>query len=286
MRPPTMGGRGRESYVRHEHHAGGAVMRGHLLFAFAVIAGGTAAACHGGGPTTPTSARPATPPPTSTGTPAASSGEPFDVTGVVTDEQGAPVAGAAVTMAHWLAGTLYRPAVLTDASGGYAFQFSSNPWIARRAAVRRERKSSPTGMTGIGGPSRPPVRTSSRMCVCSGSSAFPPAVPSSCLSQRRTENALAGCTGPCGRMRVAAVTDGNLTIDASPTAASAARPQLQVCCLSGDDRYGNPVTLPVAAGVELWVEVGQTAAGVVPSQTVITTTSLQPLADPARLGIH
>ncbi len=263
-----------------------AAQRGHLLFAFAVIAGGTAAACHGGGPTTPTSARPATPPPTSTGTPAASSGEPFDVTGVVTDEQGAPVAGAAVTMAHWLAGTLYRPAVLTDASGGYAFQFSSNPWMSAegRGAARAEVIADGYDWYWRTVPAASPhvvenVRLQRIKRIPAGGSIV--------LSVTAENGECLGWLyGPCGRMRVAAVTDGNLTIDANPTAASAARPQLQVCCLSGDDRYGNPVTLPVAAGVELWVEVGQTAAGVVPSQTVITTTSLQPLADPARLGIH
>src|SRR4029079_1451563 len=87
-----------------------------------------AAGCKGGGPTTPT------------GTPASSSGETFEVSGVVTNEQGVPVAGAAVTMAYWLSGRIGRPSVLTDASGGYAIKFSSNPWMSTngRGAARAE----------------------------------------------------------------------------------------------------------------------------------------------------
>lgn len=72
-----------------------------------------AAGCKGGGPTTPT------------GTPRPSNGEAFEVTGVVTDDQGVPVAGAEVTMSH-LAG---RPSVRTDASGGYTIGFTSNPFM-------------------------------------------------------------------------------------------------------------------------------------------------------------
>ena len=68
-----------------------------------------------------------------TGTPPSSmpsptNGETFAVTGVVTDDLGAPIAGVPVTMSHWLGGRVFRPTVLTDASGHYAIEFSSNPW--------------------------------------------------------------------------------------------------------------------------------------------------------------
>ena len=45
---------------------------------------------------------------------------------------------------------------------------------------------------------------------------------------------------------------GNLTLEAVPTEAA-----IEVCCFGGAERYGNPVTLPVTAGAEVWVEVGQ-----------------------------
>lgn len=52
-----------------------------------------------------------------TGTPLSANGGPFEVTGVVSDEDGAPVPGAAVTMTHCLESFLRRPSVLTDALG-------------------------------------------------------------------------------------------------------------------------------------------------------------------------
>ena len=82
--------------------------------------------------------------------------------------------------------------------------------------------------------------------------------------------------GPCGRVRVAAPADGNLTVEAVLTQGSAGLLQLEVCCVSGNERYGNPVTLPVTAGTEVSVEVGQSAAGVTTSQTVAVKTSFQP----------
>src|SRR5580765_4577490 len=74
-------------------------------------------ACDGRDPATPTGAAP---PP---------NGEPFEVTGVVTDDQGAPVEAAVVTMRHWLGGQISAPSVLTDASGRYTIGFTSNPWV-------------------------------------------------------------------------------------------------------------------------------------------------------------
>ena len=67
--------------------------------------------------------------------------------------------------------------------------------------------------------------------------------------------------GPCGRLRVVAPADGNLTVEAVPTQEPAGLPQIQVCCVGGDERYGNPVTLRVNAGEEMWVEVGQQRPG-------------------------
>jgi hypothetical protein len=70
--------------------------------------------------------------------------------------------------------------------------------------------------------------------------------------------------------------DGNLTIEAVPTQVPAGLPQIEACCLSGNERYGNPVTLPVAAGTEVWVEVGQERPGFTASVSFIVKTSLEP----------
>ena len=87
-----------------------------------ILAGG----CKGSGSTSPT--------------PLPSRGEPFEVTGFVTDEQGAPVAGASVTMSHNLGGFSRRPSVQTDASGGYTLSFTATPWGMGtvRSAARAE----------------------------------------------------------------------------------------------------------------------------------------------------
>ena len=102
-----------------------------------------AAGCKGGGPTTPSptpasSSNPTTP----FATPLPSNEAAFEVTGVVIDEQGVPVASAEVTMSHWLGGRVHRPSVRTDASGGYTIVFTSNPWpngsSGDRGAARAE----------------------------------------------------------------------------------------------------------------------------------------------------
>jgi hypothetical protein len=238
-----------------------------------------AAGCNGYGPTTP-SATPASSsnPSIPSAVPLPSSGEAFEVTGVVTDEHGVPVAGAEVTMAHSLGGRDHRPSVRTDASGRYAIGFTSNPWM--------------DGPTGNRGAARAEVASDGyeqywRTVVA----ASPPLIENFRLHRLNRIRAgdsfvlsvapdNGGCTGwlsaPCGRLRVAAPADGNLTVEAVPLQMPAGLPQIQACCASGDERYGNPVTLPVTAGTEIWVEVGQQRPGFTTAVTFIVKTSLTP----------
>jgi hypothetical protein len=239
----------------------------------------TSACSKGGGPTTPTGtslpsivARS----PSSTGTPLPSNGEAFEVTGVVTDDRGVPVAGAAVTMAHWLGGFAQRPSVRTDASGGYTIAFTSNPWMdgtSGRGAARAE-----VVAEGYDWYWRTVLATNPGLVenfrlqrikrVTAGDSIVLSVTPD-----------IGDCTGwlypPCGRLRVTAPAGGNLTIEAVPNRVSAGLPQIEVCCVSGGEVYGNPVTLPVTAGTEVWVEVGQTR-GSTASESVRLRTSLEP----------
>jgi hypothetical protein len=76
---------------------------------------------------------------------------------------------------------------------------------------------------------------------------------------------------------VTTVAAGTLTIEVDAITHAAARPWLEVCCLSGDARGGNPVTVPVTAGTEVSVDVGQTGAAIIPSPAVLVKTALQPL---------
>ena len=62
---------------------------------------------------------------------------------------------------------------------------------------------------------------------------------------------------PCGRARVTVPAAGWLTVVAEPQDAGAARPDVQACCVDGDERYGNPVRIPIARPIDIDVEVGQ-----------------------------
>jgi hypothetical protein len=235
-----------------------------------------AAACNGGGP----GAGPTTPSDPTTpgqmGRPA--NGEAFEVTGIVTDDQGVPMAGAEVTMAHSLGGMFHRPSVRTDAAGRYTIAFTSNPWTngltGSRGAARAE-----VVVAGFDWYWRTVVATSPRLVedfrlhrikrVTAGGSIALSVSPD-----------IGECTGwlygPCGRLRVVAPAGGNLTVEAVPTQEPAGLPQIQVCCVGGDERYGNPVTLRVNAGEEMWVEVGQQRPGLITSGSFTVKTSIQP----------
>jgi hypothetical protein len=58
----------------------------------------------------------------------------------------------------------------------------------------------------------------------------------------------------CGTVRVTVPTGGNVTVDV--LAANGHRPVLGACCASGDDVWGNPITLPADGGNELEVRIG------------------------------
>jgi hypothetical protein len=271
-------GTGGRPILHLEHDAGATVKSARTLaLVTALVATFLAAGCRGGGTTEPSS----TPPP-ATGTPSPSTptpptnGETFAVTGIVTDDRGAPISGAQVTMSHWLGGRVYRPMVLTDASGQYAITFTSHPWTNTygRAAARAEIVVDAydwywRNVLASGPQLVEDFRLHHLKRIAAGESISVSVTPDN-----------GDCTGwlynPCGRLRVTVPIDGNLTVEAVRTQESAAFPQLEVCCLDGNERYGNPVTLRAAAGAEMWVEIGQSAAGATTGQTVIVKTSLQP----------
>jgi hypothetical protein len=239
-------------------------------------------ACTGGckgSPTRPTSA----PPPTTTApTPVPSpptvppNGETFHVSGRVTDEQGGPMIATTMTMRYWLGGRIGVSTALTDTSGTYAVTFTSNPWsqAGGRGAARAEiitdgydwyyRTVMATGADLVENFRLHRIRR------------FNPGESIVVPVTRDDGDCLGWLYSPCGRARVMVSADGNLTIEAVPLDGGAALPQIEACCLNGDERYGNPVTLPVHAGSETWVEVGQTGSTVLPSATVLVKASLQP----------
>jgi hypothetical protein len=198
------------------------------------------------------------------------------VSGLVTNDQGTPMANVAVTMRYWLGGFISAPSVLTDASGGYTIGFTSNPWDnangrgAARAEVVAEGYDLYTRTVLATGPHLvESFRLHRHQRVTAGDS-----IVVSVTSDNG--DCLGWLYGPCGRTGIAVTINGNLTIEAVPTQPGAALPQLEVCCVTGSERYGNPVTVPVKAGTEMSLEIGQASAGVTTSQTVIVRTSLEP----------
>lgn len=232
------------------------------------------AACKGS-PTRPTSALE---PPTSVSSSPTlpPNAERFHVSGLVTNEQGSPMIGTTVTMRYWLAGQIGVSTALTDGSGTYAVTFSSNPWgnADGRGAARAEiiadgydwyyRNVMATGPELVENFRLHRIRR-----LSPGESIVVPVT-------RDDGDCLGWLYNPCGRARVMVPADGNLTIEAVPLEGEAALPQIEACCVDGNERDGNPVTLPVNAGSETWVEVGQTGSTVLPSAMVLVKASLHP----------
>jgi hypothetical protein len=77
-----------------------------------------------------------------------------------------------------------------------------------------------------------------------------------------------------------------MTVEAA-TQPGAEQPQVEVCCVSGNERYGNPVTIPVTAGTATYkppsgasayyeVQIGL-SRGINTTQSVVLKTSLAPM---------
>lgn len=213
-------------------------------------------ACDGRGPTEPTAvmqptavAQPAPPPPP---TPP---GQPFNIAGVVTDERGQPMPGAVVTMAHWVGGHVAFPSVSTGPSGGYAISFTANPlgsgFVARAQVVSEGYEEYWRSLMGAAsGTTVVENFRLHRITRMTAGESIPLSVPPD----------IGDCRGwvaeVCAIVRVTVPKDGNVRIEVVPSDGSAATPPVEVCCIRGDEQAGNPITVPVAAGVELEVRVG------------------------------
>ena len=216
-----------------------------------------AASCHGGNPASPS------------GSPAlVARGEPFEVAGVVTDERGTPMAGAVVTMAmggpasHW-------PSALTDASGSYKISFTAMPnvFVARAQVVAegyeeywRSIMRSTGATTFIEN-----FRLDRIIRVTAGDSIVLTVPPD-----------VGECRGwvaqVCPIVRVTVPSQGHLTIEVHPIGQSAELPPVEVCCVDGNETYGNPITVPVSSERELEVKVGL-RRGVTPPLAFLVKTS-------------
>ena len=175
----------------------------------------------------------------------------FEMTGVVTNEQGVPVAGAVVTMANGAYPSW--PSTVSGASGGYRIGFSATPmgngFVARAQVIAegyelywRDLFTNSFANNGFESFRLYPVK---RVTAGDSSSvAFPSDVGE--------------CTGwvarRCGIVRVTIPSTGTLTVEVTPKDTPAGQPTLEICCVSGNEIYGNPLTLSLdRLGSELLV---------------------------------
>jgi hypothetical protein len=228
----------------------------------ATLITGCAAACNS--PTTPTAGA----------SQSMSSVETFAVTGIVTDVRDAPVPGAWITMRYYVGGMIRQALVETDASGSYAVQFTSTPFSMSdgRSAARAEVLADGFDWYWRNVPATSPRVENFRLRRITHIQAGGSGVVSVTTDNGTCQGWL---HGPCGRARVTVPANGNLTVEAVPTQQGADLPALEVCCVGGDEVQGNPITIPVLAGKEVWVELGQNRPGGIPSATVEVKTSFE-----------
>lgn len=217
----------------------GSNRRGKLLLPVLLLSG-----CAGGGPVQPT-------PPSQ---PVASNGQTFEVAGVVTDEHGTPMPGATVTMGYWLGGGLKWLSARTDTSGGYRISFEANPlsngFVARAqvAADGYEEYWRSIRMTGAASFAEN-FRLGRITRIAAGESTVL-TVPSD----------VGECRGwvaeVCPQVLVMIPRQGRLSIEVTPVDDGAERPPVEVCCVDGNERYGNPMTVPVMPGPDVDVKIG------------------------------
>lgn len=206
---------------------------------------------------------------------AVSSGERFDVTGVVSDDAGTPLAGIVVKMRFWLGGFIKSPAALTDAAGAYKIVFNADPWnepARGRAAARAE-----LILDGYEWYYRTVYATAPQIVenfrlhrlqrIAPGESAMLPLAPDDGMCVTELSWTLATV---CRTVRVTAQASGTMTVQAI-SSGDGGQPLVSVCCVSGNDRGGNPVTLPVTAGTEFTVEVGLTGSISKPQSVLVKT---------------
>jgi hypothetical protein len=249
-------------------------MRVRLDFTFVLVV----LTCSGCGsqsptPTTPTAVQ-------QPSTPGASAAvETSSVFGRVTSEDGAPVAGAGVTMRFSRGGQFQNAQTTTDASGSYAIEFTSTPWVnpggrwSARAEIAAEGFDWYWRSVSASGTSRQEenfrLHRLPTLSLAGG--------PMLTVSSDNGDCILGeGLYLPCGRARVAVPGAGLLTVSVEPVVSGSARPvQVLLCCADGNPTWGNPARIPVTRPMAIDIEVGQTGPGV-PNGAVTLRTSFEP----------
>jgi hypothetical protein len=189
----------------------------------------------------------------------------FDMTGVVTDAEGRPVSGAKVIV--WRDYD-HLSSVVTDTAGRYKVNFSGAPGSNHVPNADPPGTQDAVAFLEIEAPGYERlahyilgtaehlvqnVRLHRRQRIAAGESAV--------LSIGPDDTVCAVDAWPwrglkCGIVHVVAQTSGRMTVEAVPTQHGGNAPTLEV--YSHSDRssgYGNPVSIPVTAGIEYIVDV-------------------------------
>jgi hypothetical protein len=179
-------------------------------------------------------------------------------------------------MAHYIGGVVHSPSTVADASGAYRISFSAT--VLQRSADRFIARAevladgyelywysltAPVGSNNLVG-SFPLYRIRRVAAGDSMVAAFPSNVGEcpSWMAER------------CGIVRIAVPRAGNLTVEVTPTDQSAGQPPLEICCVSGNEISGNPLTLSVDGGSESTVMIGL-RRGSTAAESFVVKTSLQ-----------
>ena len=165
--------------------------------------------------------------------------------------------GVVVTMAHYTGNEVHSlrwPTVTTDASGNYRIEFIpyllGNSFVARAQVVADG------------------YEEYWRSLRTDGRTTFVENVRLSRITRITAGDSIVLTVGPnigecrgwvaavCAVVRITVPKAGRLTIEAVSDDTIAERPPLEVCCESGNEVYGHPVTVNVAPGPELMLFIG------------------------------
>jgi len=181
--------------------------------------------------------------------------------------------GAVVTVAHYMGGeAVHWPTVSTDASGNYRIAFTARQlgsgWVARVQVAADGYEEYWRNLQVAGGTQfLENFRLYRLTRIAAGDSTVLIVPPD--LGECR-----GWIAGVCAVVRITIPKTGRLTIEAVSDDTMTERPQLEVCCESGDEAYGNPLTMSVAPGPELELSIGL-GQGISTTRSVKVRTSFE-----------